>query len=182
VNETYLEKINKVLKKNLTQKSFELWEGVSERISNKCWDKPTSSTGKYHQKEDGRVPSVAEHTWEMIYSADKIIHMFEGVINKDVIFLSIALHDSYKYGLVKTCTSTESRHDHITAEIVKLNRKIYMEALSEYDVSLLEKAIRFHSGRWSTDADKNMYNKFTPEVLFLHTLDMLSSKNLLKVL
>jgi 23S rRNA maturation-related 3'-5' exoribonuclease YhaM len=127
------------------------------------------------------VPSVAEHTFEMIYSADKLISMFEGVINKDVIFLSIALHDSYKYGLVKSCMSTESRHDRIIADYISLNRKIYLQALDYNDTVLLEKAVRFHAGRWSTNIGDNVYDKLTPEVMFLHTLDMLSAKNLLKV-
>jgi 23S rRNA maturation-related 3'-5' exoribonuclease YhaM len=184
MEDKYIEKIDEILKRQLTQKSFELWIGIRENISNKCWEKPTSSSKKYHRKEDqgGRVPSVAEHTWELIYSADKIIQMFEDVINKDVIFLSIALHDSYKYGLVKTCPSTESRHDKLIADLILKNKKIYLQVLNEQDVNKLETAVRYHSGKWSTDADKNMYEKFTPEVLFLHTLDMLSSKNLLKIL
>ncbi len=184
MEDKYIEKIDQILKKHLTQKSFDLWIGIRQNISNKCWEKPTSSSKKYHRKEDqnGRVPSVSEHTYEMIYAADKIIQMFEGLVNKDVIMLSIALHDSYKYGLVKSCQSTETRHDKLIADIVSKNRKIYLQALNENDFSKLEKAVRYHSGKWSTDADDKMYEKFIPEVLFLHTLDMMSSKNLIKIL
>lgn len=178
----YFEKCNLILKKNLSEKTFELWKGIQERISNKCWEKPTSSTGKYHQKEDGRVPSVIEHTYEMLYAADKLISMFDGVINTQVIFLSIALHDSYKYGLVKSCQSTESRHDSIIADSIALNRKVYLQAMSYQDTVLLEKAVRYHAGKWSTDiGHDHLYDKLTPEVLFLHTLDMMSSKNLIKI-
>lgn len=184
MEDKYLEKIDEILKRQLTQKSYELWSGIQEHISNKCWNKPTSSSQKYHRKEDqgGRVPSVSEHTYEMLYTADKIIQMFENIINKDIIFLSIALHDCYKYGLVKTCQSTESRHDKLIADLILKNKKIYLQVLSEQDINKLETAVRYHSGKWSTDADQNMYEKFIPEVLFLHTLDMLSSKNLLKIL
>jgi len=183
VEDKYLEKIDQILKKHLSDKSFELWIGIREKISNKCWEKPTSSTGKYHQKEDGRVPTVSEHTWEMVYAADKVISMFEGIINKDVIFLSIALHDAYKYGLVRTCTSTESKHDYLIAELIKKNKNIFKQALSENDVFLLENAVRYHAGKWSTEMNNsnNIYHKLTPEVLFLHTLDMFSAKNLIKI-
>lgn len=182
-SDLFLEKIDEILKRQLTQKSFDLWIGIRENISNKCWNRATSSTGKYHQKEDGRVPSVAEHVFEMIYSAEKIIHMFEGLINKDVIFLGIALHDAYKYGLVKSCKFTEERHDRIMAEIIKKNKKIFRQALNENDIFLLENSIRYHAGKWSTDSGKDFSLKdFTPEILFIHTLDMLSSRNVLKII
>lgn len=182
-SDQYLRKMDEILKRQLTQKSFDLWVGIRENISNKCWNRMTSSTGKYHQKEDGRVPTVAEHTYEMVYAADRIIHMFDGLINKDVIFLSIALHDSYKYGLVKSCKYTEERHDRIMAEIIMKNKKIFKYALNEDDIFLLENAIRYHAGKWSTDAGSKFCLKdFTPEVLFLHTLDMLSSRNVLKII
>lgn len=184
MEDKYIEKIDEILKIHLTQKSFDLWIGIRENITNKCWEKPTSSSQKYHRKEDqgGRVPSVSEHTYEMLYAADKIIQMFEGLVNKDVIFLSIALHDSYKYGFVKTCKSTESKHDQLIADLILKNKKIYLQALTENDVNKLEQAVRYHSGKWSTGVI-NIYEKFrTPEVLFLHTLDMMSSKNLIKIL
>jgi hypothetical protein len=186
VQDIFIEKIDEILKRHLTQKSFELWEGIKENISNKCWEKPTSSSGKYHRKDEqaGRVPSVSEHTYEMIYAADKIISMFEGILNKDIIFLSIALHDSYKYGLVKTCNSTESKHDRIIGDIIKKNIKIFKYALSENDIQLLEESVRFHMGKWSTDTTfkEFSYDKHNPIVLFLSTLDMMSSRNLIKVL
>ena len=184
MQDKYIEKIDQILKRQLTRKSFDLWIGIREKITNKCWNKHTSSSGKYHQKVDqgGRVPTVSEHTYEMVYAADKIISMFEGLINKDVIFLSIVFHDAYKYGLVKSCKSTEERHNVIMADIIKKNKKIFMQALTENEVGLLQNAIRYHHGKWTIDKNPFNVNKFRPEVLFLHTLDMLSSRNLIKVI
>ena len=78
----FLEKIDKILKKHLSEKSFELWIGIQERIPNKCWGKLSSSSKKYHRKEDegNRVPSCAEHTYEMMHVADKIIDIFDKII------------------------------------------------------------------------------------------------------
>ena len=180
----YIQKIDQILKKHLTEKSFDLWIAIRENISNKCWEKATSSSGKYHRKEDqgGRIPSCGEHTFEMLFVCEKIIPMFEGNLNTDVIFLAVALHDAYKYGLIKTCNFVESRHDQIIADIIKNNKKTFLQALNESDISILEEGVRFHMGRWSTNADKNFsYSNYSPLVLFLSTLDMLSSKNALKI-
>jgi hypothetical protein len=180
----YMEKSEVILKRNLSENAFGLWEVLKERNSNPCWEKSTSSTNKYHKKQDGRVPSVIEHTYEMLYSADKIISMFEGIINKDVIFFSIILHDFYKYGLCKTCQWTEVKHGEITAEKIKSNKKAFLRVLSEDEFNILEDAVKYHDGRWSPVAISNNFNRsfFTPELLFLHTLDMFSSRNLIKVI
>jgi 23S rRNA maturation-related 3'-5' exoribonuclease YhaM len=180
----YLEKIDLILKKNLTEKTFNFWTILKNGISNPCWDKPTSSTKKYHRKENGRVPSVAEHTFEMLYAADKIVSMFEGLINKDVIFLSIVLHDCYKYGLCKTCQWTEEKHGQITADKIINNKSKFLYILTENEISSLQESIRYHDGKWATDAKSNKsfnISYFTPEIMFLHTLDMMSSRNLIKV-
>lgn len=184
MEDIFIEKIDVILKKHLTQKSFDLWIGIRENISNKCWEKLTSSTGKYHQKENGHVPSVSEHTYEMVYAADKIIDMFEGIINKEVIFFSIILHDSYKYGLCKNNKHTEINHGSLIADIIKKNEKTFKQALSENDIFLLEKAVRYHDGRWSPELKDKKIDKdfFSMELLTLHLLDMLSCKNCLKII
>lgn len=179
----YLEKIDKLLEKNLKPDTFEFWLQLKERISNKCWDKQASSTGKYHKKENGRNPTVAEHTWELISAADKIISMFEGIINKDVIFLSLVLHDSYKYGLCKTCQFTESRHGEIISEMINVNKKVYRQILTENEINSLIHAVKYHDGRWSPCLKNKIdYSFYTPELMFLHMLDMMSSRNLIKII
>jgi hypothetical protein len=183
--DSYLEKIDIILKRNLTEKAFDLWIGVKNNISNPCWEKPASSTRKYHKKENGYDPSVSEHTYEMLYATEKIISMFEKIINKDVIFLTVVLHDAYKYGLCKTCQWTEEKHGQIIADTIQKNKKIYLQALNEDEIILLENACRYHDGKWAVDAKKNKkfdLSYYTPEVMFLHTLDMLSSRNCLKVI
>ena len=178
----FIEKIDEILKRHLTQNSFDLWVGICENITNKCLNSQSSSSGKYHLKEDGRCPTVAEHVYEMLYAADKIIHMFENMFDKNVVFLSIALHDIYKYGISLSNTHTDNRHDQIIAETIKKNQKIFIQALSLEDTILLEEVVRFHSGRWSTNASKDFnYSNYSPLVLFLSTLDMLSSQNCLKI-
>jgi 23S rRNA maturation-related 3'-5' exoribonuclease YhaM len=181
--DSYLEKIDFLLEKNLSKKAFDLWINLKNKNSNPCWDKLTSSTKKYHRKENGDVLSVGGHTYEMLFAADRIISMFEGIINKDVIFLSIILHDFHKYGLCKTCQFTEEKHGQITADKIKNNKKLFLQVLTENEINDLENSIRFHDGKWSSEIKNKPIDKsiFTPEVMFLHTLDMLSSRDVLKV-
>ena len=61
----YLEKMNRVLKRNMTDTGYSFWSAVVQKIPD-IWNRPTSSTLKHHKKDDGRVPSVAEHTYEML--------------------------------------------------------------------------------------------------------------------
>ena len=63
----YKDKVSELLEKNLTEKSFKLWTGIN-RILPDIWDKPSSSTGKYHKKLNGDVPSIAEHVYHMLYA------------------------------------------------------------------------------------------------------------------
>ena len=64
----YKEKIVELLKENMTEKSFKLWNGINKRLPD-IWNKLSASTRKYHRKFNGEVPDIAEHTYEMLFSA-----------------------------------------------------------------------------------------------------------------
>ena len=99
----YKDKIIELLESNLTERGFKLWKGVSSILPD-IWNRPTSSTGKYHQKSDGTVPDIAEHTYEMLYSAVKLFRMFNfepKTSNADMILIALVLHDSLKYGTIR---------------------------------------------------------------------------------
>lgn len=180
---SYYERVDNLLKNNLSTEAFKLWIKLKDKIPD-IWDKPTSSTLKHHKKldEGGRVPSILEHTYEMLYVADKICPLFN-YKNKDVIFLSIILHDSFKYGLNGNNPHTINIHDKIIGDTIRDNKPLFLKILNENDVQLLEESTRFHSGKWSTDANNSFsFNDHNPEVFFLHILDMLSSRNLIKIL
>jgi hypothetical protein len=180
----FYKKIVELLEDNLTEKAFKLWKGIDQRIPN-CWDRLTSSTKKYHKKMNGEVPTQSEHVYEMLYSAIKIINLFSiepKTTNCDKILLSIVLHDTMKYGMLGTRKHTDKQHDKLAADMVSANKETFIKILTEEQFFVLEEAIRFHSGRWSTDAKyiKFDWKEYNPETLFIHILDMLSSKDLLK--
>ncbi len=181
----YKEKINELMKSSMTERGYKLWYGINSKLPD-VWDKSTSSTFKYHKRADGSVPSIAEHTFEMLYAGYKIISMF-GVDLKtkdsDIILMSIALHDGLKYGEDGIRKHTLREHDSLMANVIENNKTVFLELYSESQVSDLIDSIRFHSGRWSKDADINTFNfnDRTPIAMLTHTLDMLSSKDCLKI-
>jgi len=181
----YKEKIVELLKENMTEKGFSLWEGI-DRILPNVWEYPTSSTGKYHKKLNGEVPDLAEHVYQMLYASVKIFSMFD--INKntsraDKILLAIALHDSLKYGKLGTRKYTDNRHDREAADMIASNKDTFLKLFTEDQFYIIEESVRFHSGRWSTDVTKDKkfdFKDYNPETMFVHMLDMMSTKDLIQ--
>jgi hypothetical protein len=181
---SYKERIIKLLEDNMTEKGFNLWQGINSRLPD-SWDKPSSSTGKYHKKINGEVPTLAEHVYHMLYSAVKIFRLFNifpKTQDADKMLFALVLHDSLKYGNLGTRKHTDRQHDKTAADMVSQNKETFQKILTEEQFFVMEEAIRFHSGQWSTDADiKNFsFKKYNPETLFVHILDMMSTSDLIQ--
>lgn len=182
----YQNAIKELLEKNLTDRSFTLWNQLNSLFPN-IWELPTSSTGKYHQKKDGRVPSCAEHVYEMLYAAQKIMRTFNiksKTTDCDVVLLAVVLHDAFKYGNYGSSKHTIYKHDVIMGDIIAENESKLKEIFTDDQIKTLELMIRFHSGQWSTDVDKRKrsefdFDNFSKYILFIHMLDMLSTANCL---
>jgi hypothetical protein len=184
-NVDYKEKMNTLLKQNLTNTAFNLWTGANEKIPS-IWDRQSSSSGKYHNKENGYVPTIAEHTYEMLQACIKIWTLFEiqpQTEGGDILLLAIAFHDIFKYGRTpETSQHTDSQHDTICANLIEQGKNTFLKVMNENSINLLQECVRFHSGRWSNEAPKDFdFKKYHPFVLFVHFLDMMSSRDLIKV-
>ncbi|MHA1815922.1 MAG: hypothetical protein ACTSX1_07955 [Candidatus Heimdallarchaeaceae archaeon] len=181
----YHQKIIELLEDNLTEKAFKLWQGIDKMIPN-CWDKLTSTTQKYHKKSNGEIATQGEHVYEMLYASVKVFSLFSvepKTSDLDKILLSVALHDTMKYGKFGTRKHTDNHHDKLGADMVASNKDTFTKILTDEQFYVLEEAMRFHSGRWSTDSPKHKdfnWKDYNPETLFIHILDMLSSRNLLR--
>ena len=181
----YEEKLIDFLKSNMTELGFRLWNAINNRLPS-VWEKLSSSSKKYHRKAEGYVPSIAEHTYEMLFAASKLIKMFN--INPrtqeaDVIYYSIAFHDSLKYGVDGNLDHTISEHDKLAGDMIATNIETFKKVLTEVQVKLLEDSVRYHSGQWSTDAKGTNFNfkDRDPIAMFIHMLDMLSTVDLIKI-
>ena len=181
----YKQKIIDLLEEHMTEKGFKLWNGIIKIIPD-IWDKPSSSTGKYHKKMNGDVPTIAEHTYHMTYSAVKLFRMFSinsKTTDADKMLYATTLHDCLKYGTLGSRKHTDYKHDKEAADMVASNKNTFTKVLTEEQFYTLEEAIRFHSGQWSTDVPKNETFKFSdynPETMFLHMLDMMSTADLIQ--
>jgi hypothetical protein len=181
----YVDKIRDILSENMTERGYKLWEGINQNLPN-IWDQLTSSTGKYHKKMNGEVPEQCEHVYHMLYSSVKLLSVFDikpKTPDADKILMAIALHDGVKYGRLGTRKYVDNKHDKEMADIICQNKETFMKLFTEEQFSVLEEAVRFHPGRWSTDAKYNgpfSFSKYRPETLFIHILDMMSTSDLIQ--
>jgi len=181
----FLAKINEILRENMSDLGYKFWSALEKKIPN-VWNKPTSSTGKYHKRANGVVPSQGEHVWEMLYVCSKLLGIFnieKNTTEADTLLLAISLHDCLKYGVQpEGAPHTDHTHDQRAADMVNRNKEIFLKILNEGQTKRLEETIRYHSGRWSTDARENFdFENLHPYALFVHMLDMLSTADLIKI-
>ncbi len=181
----YTEAIIDLAKESMTPKGFELLMFIEGKMVD-IWDRPTSSSGKYHKKEDGSIPSNAHHVFEMLFSASKIIRMFGGELvstQNDIYFMSVVLHDCMKYGKKGNTPHTYNYHDRGMADLLEKNRNALLKHFSEAEMEMMIIGVRYHSGQWSKSIPKGeifRFDDYPPIVLFIHTLDMLSTADCLK--
>jgi hypothetical protein len=173
----------KLAKSALTEDGYGLFIYINSKLPN-IWDRYSSSTMKYHKRHDGTVPTILEHTYEMVYAAVKIISMWGNeTISKrnDAFLLGIIFHDMLKYGKTGKNPHTTRNHDQEMANLFVKNKKIFLKHFDEDEFNLFIACIRFHSGRWSPDAKgmQNVLHQLPVECVVVHMLDMLSTKSCL---
>ncbi len=176
----YKKKLFRILETNMTPKGFKLFKGICKIIPD-IWNKPTSSTKKYHKKRNGKISTNAEHTYDLVYATTKISRLFNvgmKTSDGDKLLIAAALHDSLKYGILGNRPHTDSQHDKNVADMVSSNKENFEKIMTEEQFFITEEMLRFHSGRWSTDVvniKKFNFKDYNPETLFIHILDMLST-------
>lgn len=184
-------KINELVELHVTEKCFKFWKAINQKFPT-VWDRLSSSTKKHHKKANGFVPTIAEHTYEMLYSASKIMRMFnieKNTIECDTLFLSILFHDFFKYGTnPNEREHTDKKHDKISADIILKNKETFLKFLDKDNFYILEESVRFHSGRWSADLNgksekekDEFLSGIHPIGTLVHILDMMSSNDLIKI-
>lgn len=178
---------SELLLNHMTDRGFVLWVKLKEKIP-PIWNRPSSSTGKYHLNENGNVQTIIEHTYEMLNSCIKTMRLLK-VENKtkeaDILLLAILLHDAFKYGMKDPLTRyyTVKDHDRISGDCVLHQKNLFTQYYDEEQINILEECVRYHSGQWSTDVEdksKFTFSKLKPETMFIHMLDMLSTNNCLR--
>jgi len=123
-----------------------------DRLPEYFWIKPSSSTGKYHPREEHLPGGLALHTARAFDVGERISSSMLPNCNPDIIRVSLLLHDCARYGVDKVpSVHSLNNHAELGAEWVeKIGKEI---GLVEKYPEILEsicKCIWSHMGRWSS--------------------------------
>ena len=149
------------------------------------YEVPASSTGKYHPKFALGEKGLVRHTKVAVRIAYELLNnnVIGNVFNqreKDLIIMSVLLHDGCKSGLTKT-EYTVVNHPLIVSKLIRDNKEKLK--LSDSDLDLVCSMIESHMGEFNKDYKGNTVlplpnNKYQK---FVHMCDYLASKKFLDV-
>jgi HD superfamily phosphohydrolase YqeK len=110
------------------------------------WDKPASSSGKYHKPDENGTDGQVIHTLRVCSIIEHLVRM-ENIeeINRDILISSAILHDICKYGIEGQSEHTLSEHPQLVRSLWEKNLLVLPHC--DYDTRIIS-AILQHSGRW----------------------------------
>ncbi len=146
---------------------------------------PASSTGKYHPKYASGKCGLIRHTKAAVKLAYELLEnntigfSFNNR-DKDLIIVSLLLHDGLKEGLIKS-EYTVFEHPLLMADFVKDNASEL--SLNDKDTELIMMMISSHMGEWNTNKysktelplPQNKYQRF------VHMCDYLASRKFINI-
>ncbi len=144
-----------------------------------------SSTGKYHPKYASGVGGLSRHIKSAVKMANELL--LDPIISKpysdrdrDLIILSLLIHDGLKYGKIK---EKYTRFDHpilIRDFVEDYKDKLRM---SENDREKVKGAVASHMGPWNTSnySDVVLPVPKSPMEKFVHMCDYLASRRFINV-
>lgn len=160
-------------------------EILLELLPDYFFEIPASSTGKYHPSFSLGEKGLVRHTKVAIRIAHDILENNSiGYVftedEKDMILLSLLLHDGVKEGIPKG-KYTIFDHPIVVSNLIRDHRS--ETTLTDPEIKLITEMIESHMGEWNTNAysdvvlpkPKNKYQKF------VHMCDFLSSRKYLDV-
>lgn len=143
-----------------------------------------SSTGKYHPDFALGVGGLVRHTKAAVRIAHELLN--NKCINnytsdeKDLIILSLILHDGIKHGFIKE-KYTKVEHPLLASQFVKENKN--KTQLSDKEVEYICEAIESHMGEFNKDFHNNEILPLpkNKHCRFVNMCDYLSSKKFLDI-
>lgn len=157
---------------------------ILDMIPEYFYEVPASSTGKYHPTFALGYGGLLRHTKVATRIAYELLQ--NNSLNnftdkeKDLIIISIILHDTFKLGKVKE-KYTRIDHPLLVAEFLRENQEKFNFTYDE--LKFICDGIASHMGEWNKDYNGNEVlplpnNKYQR---FIHMCDYLSSKRFLDV-
>lgn len=171
-----------LIKNNRLRRSCEV---LLNELPDYFYEIPASSTGKYHPKFALGEGGLVRHTKVAVRIAYEIIKT-QSIGNvftddeKDLILISLMLHDGLKEGFPKE-KYTKFDHPILAANFVK--DKANLTELTSEEVKLISTNISSHMGEWNKSdysdvtlpLPKNKYQKM------VHMCDLLASRKFINV-
>lgn len=146
---------------------------------------PASSTGKYHPEFSLGEGGLVRHVKVAVRLAKELLDnpCIGGKYTdneKDIMLMTLILHDGLKSGLVHN-RYTQANHPTLIKNFVLENKDKL--SLTENELKLFSHAVESHMGAWNTDYDGNEILPIpkTKYENFVHMCDFLSSKKFLNV-
>ncbi len=140
-----------------------------------------SSTGKYHPSYATGEGGLLRHTKAAIRMAYELFGIYKfPQRTKDLIIMSLLLHDSVKKGEAET-KYTLFDHPLVACEFIK-KYKTELK-ISEEDMNFVCECISSHMGRFNTSAYSDVILPLpkTPEQKFVHMCDFLASRKVINI-
>ena len=144
-----------------------------------------SSTGKYHPSFSLGDGGLVRHTKAAIRIAKELLdnnsigHKFTSD-EKDLLIISIMVHDGLKHGMVE---EKYTRFDHpiLIGEYIKENKDKL--TLTDEEIDFIVRVTASHMGEWNTNSYSNVVLPLPKDKFqrFVHMCDFLSSRKFLDV-
>lgn len=158
---------------------------VLDKVNDKFFTEPASSTGKYHPNYALGEGGLVRHTKAAVKIANDLLHLENSQFNSDeadLIIAALILHDTCKSGI--EWESKYSKHEHplLAKELIENCFKENILYSKEY-VKEVGRLVASHMGQWTTckwsyiklpKPEDNMEN-------FVHICDYLASRKYLEV-
>jgi len=110
------------------------------------WDRPSSSTGKYHKEDENGKEGQVIHTLRVITVAEQLVRMDDlSDIERDILISAASLHDICKYGVEGKSDHTLSEHPQLVMSLWEKNLLVLPKC--GHDTQVIDTILQ-HSGRW----------------------------------
>lgn len=143
---------------------------------------PASSTGQYHPKYALGEGGLVRHTKAAIRIACELFGIYKFYDEtKDLIVLSIMIHDGIKKGMPEEA-HTKFEHPILISKFIEENTDKLN--LNEEQISRVKSMVESHMGRFNTNPnvkDVVLPLPSTPEQKFVHLCDYLASRKCLEL-
>ena len=153
---------------------------VLDKVNDKFFTEPASSTGKYHPNYALGEGGLVRHTQAAVRIANDLLHLENNPFTPDegdLIIAALILHDTCKSGI--EWESKYSKHEH------PLLAKEFIESCFEEDILYAKEVGRLvasHMGQWSTCNWSSIELPKPEDAMqnFVHLCDYLASRKYLE--